>query len=85
MAFWIQYMDKMPRLARLALVLLNIHVSSAFTERFFTIRLIKRRFIKICLTFSNEKIYNFFTQIFALKGEAACEPDLIHNLISFQS
>ncbi|RNA14210.1 hypothetical protein BpHYR1_004306 [Brachionus plicatilis] len=37
MAFWNQYMDEMPILARLDLVLLNIHVSSAFIERFFSI------------------------------------------------
>ncbi len=41
MAFWNQYMDEIPRLARLALVLLNIHVSSAFIERFFSIFRIK--------------------------------------------
>ena len=35
--FWNKYMDEMPRLARLALVLLNISVSSAFIERFFSI------------------------------------------------
>lgn len=37
MKFWNHYMDQMPRLARLALVLLNINVSSAFIERFFSI------------------------------------------------
>lgn len=35
--FWNEYMDEMPRLARLALVLLNLSVSSAFIERFFSI------------------------------------------------
>ena len=35
--FWSKYKTQMPRLSRLALVLLNINVSSAFIERFFSI------------------------------------------------
>lgn len=35
--FWQKNIDEMPRLTRLATVLLNINVSSAFIERFFSI------------------------------------------------
>lgn len=36
-SFWNKYMNEMPRLAKLAIVLLNINVSGAFIERFFSI------------------------------------------------
>lgn len=35
--FWSKYKNEMPRLSRLAIVLLNINASSAFIERFFSI------------------------------------------------